>query len=157
MIRQGDRAGRSAARQVRPPSIGAALDGTEHSSANNKRAHVHTVVLDGALEVVHAPDLLDGAEHTVRHLLIVHPHHPQPHRPEQWLDDHIAQRSERRGCLLRGVAHDGLRCGDPALLEDRGGPELVHRALDRTWRVQHPDPTILQPMQRVDPEDDLFQ
>jgi hypothetical protein len=59
-------------------------------------------VFDGPLEVVHAPDLLDGPKHPVCHLFIFYPHHPEAHRSEEWLYDRIAQRPEGCDDLLQG-------------------------------------------------------
>ena len=98
------RPGLAAAGDVGAPPVGAPLDGAEHPAAHHERAHVAALVVDGALEVVHAADRLDGAEHPARHLLVAHPDHAQPHRAEQRLHDHVAQLAEGRDRLLGALA-----------------------------------------------------
>ena len=114
-------------------------------------------MVDGPLQVVHTTDLLDGAKDAECHLLVAHPDHSQSHRPEQRLDDDIAERPEGGHGLLRVVADDGFRSGDAALLQQGRGPELVDRALDGPRRVHHPDSAVLQAVQGIHPEDDLLQ
>ena len=62
------------------------------------------------LEVVDRPLELERAKHPLRDVGIVHPHHAEPHRAEQGLDDHVT--AELRERLLRvGVALAGDRAG----------------------------------------------
>ena len=74
-LRQPHRTRGAAPRQVGAPALGPALDRPEDPAADHEGADVAPFVVDGALEVVDAPDLLDRAEHPEGHLLVAHPHH----------------------------------------------------------------------------------
>ena len=134
-----------------------ARDRGQDPTAEHEHPYVAAVVVDGPLEVEHAPDRLDRLHHPVRHLLVRYPDHAEAHGTEERLDDHVAQPAEGRHRLLRALAHDGLGRRQPALLEQGRGPELVHRALDGARRVHHAHAALGQPVQGVHAEDDLFQ
>ena len=110
------------------------------------------------LQVVHRPFELQGAKHPLRDVAIVHPHHAQPHRAEERLDDHVAA---ELGEGLHGVggplAGDGARGGQAGAGQKGRGEELVHRPLDRVRPVDRAHADSAQRVQRVDAEDDLLE
>ena len=82
---------------------------------------------------------------------------PVPHRSEDRLDDDVAHLPHGGHRRRRVLADDRLRSRQPGFLQQRGRIELVHRSLDRARRVDHRHAAFLQPVQRIDAEDDLLE
>ena len=59
--------------------------------------------------------------------------------------------------LVGLLAHDRLGRRETGLVQQRGGVELVHAALDGARRVHDQDTAVLDPVERIDAIDDLFQ
>lgn len=153
--------GPTAARVVRSPyrpALGwSPLHRAEHAIANDECAHIAPAVIDRSLEIVHRVNGIERPEDTPRHLLVGDAHHPESHRTEQGFDDDVAHALERPDGVLTVLTHDGFGRGQSCVLEQCGGVELVDRTLDGAWRVHDADPAVLEPMQRVDAEDDLLE
>ena len=83
---------------------------------------------------------------------------PSPIEPNSGFTIDVAERRGRRRRPPPAFSQTTVSGrGKAALLQQRRGPELVHRALDGPRRVHHPDAAVLQAVQRVHPEDDLLQ
>jgi len=142
---------------VGAPPGGPPLDRGEDTAADDEGADVGSVVIYGALEVVHPAEPLDGANHPVRHLFVLHSHHAQAHGAKQGFNDYISEPTECLHRLVRVLTDHCLRGENPTPFQQSGGPELVHGALDGPRRIDHSGAPLFQPVQRVHPEDDLFE
>jgi len=86
-----------------------------------------------------------------------HADHSVTHRAEDRLHDHFAHRPHRGHRVGRALTHDGLGCGKSCLLQQRRRVELVDAPLDRARRVHDLNATLLDPVQRVHPVNDLLE
>jgi hypothetical protein len=111
--------------------------------------------------VEHRPHLLERTARAPRQFRVADADKPLSHRAEDGLDDHVAAAIEHSADgshgVIRPLADHRFRHRQARLLQDRRRVELVHRTLDGPRRVDDRNALILDPVQRVDTEDELLE
>ena len=114
-------------------------------------------MIDGALHVEDAADLFERLHDPERNVGTGDADHAVTERSEDRLDDRVAHLPHRGNRIRAALADHGFGHRKSRLLQQRRGVELVHAALDRAGRVHHRDAAFLDPVERVDAVDDLFE
>jgi hypothetical protein len=151
-------AGRARRRgEVRAPARAHALDRGDDPLPDHERAQVGPVVGQRLLQVVDGPLDLQRPEHPLRDVRVLDARHPEAHRAEERLDDHVGAELAKASSASPARSHAIVRgVGRP---RPRAAPRPgTCRPSARSPRpVDHPDARGGQRVEDVDAEDDLLE